>query len=85
MCQLLYKTKVTSYYRLCLVKEVTKSEDGLVRTVKVVLRNRRDGKNVVKQHLEPVEMEVGVQRLCLILPVSEQTNAQVKLLNGLKN
>ena len=80
VCQLMYKTKVTSYYRLCLVKDVTKSEDGLVRTVRIVLRNRRAGKDVVRQHLEPVEMEVGIQRLCLILPKSEQTAAEEKLL-----
>ena len=66
------------------MKEVTKSEDGLVRTVRIVLRNRRDGKDVVKQHLEPVELEVGVQRLCLILPVSEQTKSQQRLLDGLR-
>ena len=83
VCQLLYKTKVTSHYRLCLVKSVTKSKDGLVRTVKVVLRNRRDGQDVVNKHLEPVEIEVGVQRLCLILPVSDQTKSQRRLLDGL--
>ena len=81
VCQLLYKTKVASHYRLCLVKEITKSQDGLVRTVKVVLRNRRSGKDVVNQHTEPAEMEVGVQRLCLILPVTEQTKAEAKVLD----
>ena len=56
VCKLLYETKVT-YYRLCLTKEVTKSEDGLVRTIKVMMRNRRSGRSLVKQHLEPVEMK----------------------------
>ena len=79
MCQLRYKTKVSSYYRLYVVKSVTKSEDGLVRTVRIALRNRRSGKNVVTGHLEPIEMEVGVQRLCLILPKEEQTLKEEKL------
>ena len=76
VCQLLYQTKVSRYYRLCIVKRVMESEDGLVRTVVVGLRNRRS-RDVRAGHSEPVEMEVGVQRLCLILLREEQTKGEV--------
>ena len=78
VCQLLYKTKVSSYYRLCVVKEVKPSEDGVVRTVVVGLRNRRS-KDSKAGHSEPVKLEVGVQRLCLILPREDQTKVEVGL------
>ena len=80
VCQLLYKNKVSSIYRLCVVKRIEPSEDGVVRTVIVGLRNRRS-KGVRTGHVEPVEMEVGVQRLCLILPREEQSKVEVGLMD----
>ena len=67
VCQLQYKTKVTKYYRLCIVLEVKTSEDGVVRTVTVGLRNRRGGKRSLPQE----KLEVRVQRLSLVLPKAE--------------
>ena len=49
------------------------SKDGVVRTVIVALNNRRaKGTQVLAKD----EMEVGAQRLCLILPVSEQNTEE---------
>ena len=49
------------------------SEDGVVHTVTVALNNRRSNGTQV---LAKDEMEVGAQRLCLILPVAEQNNEE---------
>ena len=78
VCQLLYKTKVSSFYRLAVVKRILLSEDGVVRTVVVGLRNRRL-KSAKAGRMETVELEVGVQRLCLILPREEQNEVEVGL------
>ena len=53
------------------------SEDGVVRTVTIALNNRRSKGTKI---LAKDEMEVGAQRLCLILPISEQdTEEQAKM------
>ena len=73
VCQIQYKTKVTKHYRLCIVLEAKTSEDGIVRTVVVGLRNRR-GK--VMKSLPQERIEVGVQRLLLVLPKCEQNKEE---------
>ena len=62
------------HYRLCIVLEANKSEDEVVRTVTVGIRNRR-GKGACS--CLPFErMEMGVQRLALILPKAEQNREE---------
>ena len=48
-------------------------KDGVVRTVTVALNNCRAKST---QFLAKDEMEVGAQRLSLILPVAEQNNEE---------
>ena len=83
VCQVLYKTKVSSYYRLCIVTATKESEDGLVRTVEIGLRNRRGGGGVGRS-LPLERMNVGVQRLCLIVPRKEQSEAEVGLVERMQ-
>ena len=70
ICQLKYSNKISKYYRLCIVVKTLLSEDSVIRTVIIAFNNQRSKGTQV---LAKDEMEVGVQRLCLILPVSEQT------------
>ena len=59
-----------SYYRLCRVVGTEVSEgDGVVRTVRVAIRDRR---TPLHKSSPPRELTVGVQRLVLILPREEQ-------------
>ena len=59
VCLLNYKTKVTLHFRLCVVLEANPSEDRVVRTVRVALRNRwaKSGRFLPRE-----ELDVGVQR-----------------------
>ena len=73
VCQLKYADKVSRHYRLCIVVKTLLSKDGVVRTVIIALNNHRaKGTQVLAKD----EMEVGAQRLCLILPVSEQNTEE---------
>ena len=60
---------MTAHYRLCIIIKAVRSEDGVVQTVTVALRNRRAKGD---RHLPADELEVGVQRLALVLPVEER-------------
>ena len=68
ICLLQYKDKVSAHYRLCMVVDTIKSDDGVVRTVKVSLRNRRAKKN---RDLPAEEIEVAIQRLVLVQPAGQ--------------
>ena len=66
-------TKVKSKYRLAIVDEIKTSADGQVRSATVrysSVRTSPQGKEQVKS----VCVKRSVQRLCLILPVEEQTS-----------
>ena len=41
VCNLKYENKIKSTYRICVVRELFYSEEGVVRTVKVGYRSRR--------------------------------------------
>ena len=74
VCLLKYDSKVENHYRLCVVREIIpSSESGIVRTV-IVAMNNRQAKG--KKFLPASTLEVGVQRLSLIVPVEEQTEAE---------
>ena len=68
ICLLNYKDKVSSHFRLCIVIEAKLSKDEVVRTVQVVLQNRRAKSG---QFLPREELDIGVQRLVLVLPVAD--------------
>ena len=68
ICMLKYADKVSRHYRLCIVTEALKSEDGVVQTVTVALCNRQARRNCF---LPRETKKLGVQKLCLILPASE--------------
>ena len=65
VCLLNYKTKVSSHCRLCIILEANPSEDGVVHTVQVALRNRRAES---RRFLPREELDVGVQRFVLVVP-----------------
>ena len=68
VCLLQYENKVKNTYRLCRVKEVKVSEEGLVRTVTIAYRAKRKGKVLPYVAVPMTEMEVAVQRLVLLVP-----------------
>ena len=70
-----YKDKVSSHFCLCIIIEAKPSEDALVCTVQVALRNRRAKSGCF---LPREKLNVGVQRLVLVLPVAE-SNRPVNL------
>ena len=75
-----YSDKVSRHYRLCIVTEAEKSEDGVVHTVTVGLHNRRAKGNKSL----PLDLKkMGVQRLSLILPMAEQSEGEQKLVKKL--
>ena len=64
-------------YRLARVSEVRPDVHGIVRTVTVKMRPRDARERVLDDppHLAPkppVELALGVQRICVVLPVEEQ-------------
>ena len=78
ICLLNYESKIRGKYRVCRVLKIKKSSDELVRTVTVGLRDRRktftDPKNIRKYFPAPLaELQVGVGRLVLLVPVEEQS------------
>ena len=76
VCLLKYENKIKSDYRYCRISEVFPDEEGVVRTVNVKLRPRdkRDN-NMPYKYKAPVIMEVGVQRLVLIVANEDITVA----------
>ena len=75
VCLLQYENKVKNTYRLCRVKEVKVSEDGLVRTVTIVYRAKRKGKVLPYVSVPLTTMDVAIQRLVLLVP-SEKVAAE---------
>ena len=72
VCLLKYENKVKSDYRYCMITEVFPDGEGAVRTVKVKLRPRdKRDQNLPYKHKSPVIMEVGVQRLVLIVAAED--------------
>ena len=70
VCNLKYENKIRSTYRICVVHELFYSEDGVVRTVKVGYRSRRQLRGVYKSaKLEG--LTIAVQRLVLLVAVEE--------------
>jgi hypothetical protein len=75
ICHIKYASKHTApAYRLCRVSKVFPDHEGVVRTVEVEMRPRRQGKTGAAKytHKNPVQMKVGVQRLAVVLPREEQ-------------
>ena len=65
-------TKVKAKYRLAIVEDVKTSGDGCVRSATVrysSIRTSPKGKDIV----QAIRVKRSVQRLCLILPVEEQS------------
>ena len=69
-------TKVKAKYRLGIVDDVKTSNDGCVRSATVrysTFLTNAQGKDVV----QAIRVKRSVQRLCLILPVEEQSTAGI--------
>ena len=73
VCLLQYENKVKNTYRLCRIKEVKVSEDGLVRTVTVGYRAKRKGKLLPYVSVPLTTMDVAIQRLVLLVPSEKVT------------
>ena len=75
ICQLYYNNTFKPEYRLCRVVKTHPDMHGDVRTVDVQTYKRdvRDKKKPYR-YKEPDIQTVGVQRLCLVLPVEEQSH-----------
>ena len=75
VCHIRYTSRYSSpTFRLCRVKTILPDSEGIVRTCQVVMRPRRVGEpgKAAYKHKSLEELEVGVQRLAVILPVEEQ-------------
>ena len=69
-----YPSSVQDDYRLAKITETFPDEKGLVRTVRVCYRKRDKREKVLPYKAKPLTEElVAVQRLSVLLPVSEQT------------
>ena len=72
VCLLKYENKIKSDYRYCRVESVFPDDQGVIRTVNVKLRPRdKRDKALPYKAKAPVIMNVGVQRLVLIVPEEE--------------
>ena len=69
-----YDSKIHSHYRLARVVETFPDKHGVVRTVKIVIRDRRGTAKepTYTYKTKKDAMRVGVQRIVTILPVEEQ-------------
>ena len=66
-------------YRMCRVVEEKQDGHGIVRTVTVELRGKhKDSGDPVYQNRRVKAIEVGVQRLAVILPIEEQAQEHVQ-------
>ena len=74
ICLLQFKGKLApADYRMCRVTETYEDANGLVRTVQVALRPRDKREPLLPySHKDLITMTVPVQRLVLLVPVSEQ-------------
>ena len=79
VCLLQYENKVKNTYRLCRVKEVKESEEGLVRTVTIVYRAKRKGKLLPYVSVPLTTMDVAIQRLVLLVPSEKVTGEAEKV------
>ena len=71
-----YSGSIKDDYRLARVIETYPDKNQLVRTVKVSYRKRDKRENLVEyKSKQPVEEIVAVQRLYVLLPVSEQMDS----------
>ena len=71
-----YPSSLLDVYRLAKVSETFPDKKGLVRTVRVCYRKRDKRDNVMEYKAKPLTEElVAVQRLSILLPVSEQAVA----------
>ena len=69
-----YPSSLKDDYRLARVSEIFPDEKGLVRTVRVCYRKRDKRETSSEYRAKPLTEElVSVQRLSVLLPVSEQT------------
>ena len=66
------KTKVKAKYRLAIVDDVKVSRDGNVRSATVRYTSIRTSPQG-KETRQAVQIQRSVQRLCIILPVEEQS------------
>ena len=66
-------------YRMCRVVEEKQDEHGIVRTVTVELRGKhKDSGDPDYKNRRVKAIEVGIQRLAVILPVEEQVQERVQ-------
>ena len=76
VCLLKYDNKVKATYRLCIIREIFHSEEGVVRTVTVGYRpNKLCGGGKYYKPTPLKVIPVGIQRLALICP-AEQLNVK---------
>ena len=69
-----YPSSIQDDYRLAKIMETFPDEKGLVRTVRVCYRRRDKREKLREYRAKPLTEElVAVQRLSVLLPVSEQT------------
>ena len=72
ICQLSFPGQLVAEYKLVWVLEVHPDEKGLVRSVTIGYRPRRAREKPTSCNTKLVKERLGVQRLCLVLPVEEQ-------------
>ena len=71
-----YPSSINDDYRLAKIIETFPDEKGLVRTVRVAYRKRDKREKLLPYKAKPLTEElVAVQRLSVLLPVSEQTSS----------
>ena len=72
VCLLKYENKIKADYRYCRVESVFPDDQGVVRTVNVKMRPRDNRDKALPYKAKaPVVMNVGVQRLVLIVPAED--------------
>ena len=74
-----YKGKVQTTWKLAKVEEVFPDQHGVVRTCTVVFRPKHKGDKILPYKVKPLqELRIAVQRLCVLLPIEEQTRSDAK-------
>ena len=79
VCQLKYAYKIPKYYQLCIIVKILFSKDSVVCTVIIAFNNRcaKSTQSLVKD-----ELEVGTQRLNLLLMSNDFHGGKYKGLSG---
>ena len=72
ICQLYFPGQMVAEYKLVRVLDVHPDKRGLVRSVTIGYRPRRAREKPTACNTKLVKETLGVQRLCLVLPVEEQ-------------